>query len=111
VNVAQKKDFIDFIDIKGSSEEKENFKRCRRAFSCFPMLKEGKIYNCFIPATVHYFNSKHGTKIPNGEYLNIYEPDIDGWNILKQINSSTQTCKYCTSGWKKVPMFPFAKEN
>ena len=110
VYVGKKMDFIDFIDVKGSSEEKENFKRCRKRFPSFPMLKEGKIYNCFIPATVHYFNKKYGTKIPNAEYINIHDSHVDGWDILKQINTSTQACKYCTGGWKELPRHPWTQE-
>jgi len=110
VHVGRKGEFIDFIDIEGSSEEKENFKRCRKRYPCFPMLKQGKIYNCFIPATIHYFNNKHGTNIPNAEYIDIHDPQIDGWDVLKQIDTSTQTCKYCTAGWKEVPKFPWTQD-
>ena len=112
----RKKDFNDFIDVKGSSEEKENFKQCRKRMaielgtSILPMLKEGKIYNCFIPAYIHYFNKKYAANIPNVEFINIHDPHVDGWDILKQIDTSTQTCKYCTSGWKEVPTFPWAQE-
>ncbi len=110
VHVDRKGDFIDFIDIKGSSEQKENFERCRKRFPCFPMLKEGKLYNCFIPATIQSFNHKHGTNIPNTEYIDIHDPQINGWDILRQIESSTETCKYCTAGWKEVPKFKWAQD-
>jgi len=110
VRAFRKTEFIDFIDANGSSEEKENFKRCRKRFQLFPMLNEGKIYNCFIPATVHYFNNKYGADIPNAEYVHIHDPQISGWEIMRQIEASTRACKYCTGGWKSVPRFLWTQE-
>ena len=73
------------------------------------MVRQGKLYHCWMPAIVHYFNRQYDELIPNKGYLEIYDPKITGWDLLLQIEKGSETCKYCTSGWHNVPFFQWAK--
>jgi organic radical activating enzyme len=108
VTIARKTEFFEFINIKGNTSGRKNLKHCKKHFN-WPMLRNGKIYNCFLPALVHYFNRKNNTEIPNNEYIDIYSPQINGWDILNQVTRSTQTCKYCTYRMETIPSAPWTR--
>lgn len=80
--------------IKKDSFE-EQFAACRDR--CCTMLRDGKLYPCYLPATVSIFNKHYGTEI-NGENsaIDIYNPAITGRQILKRLRKAFNICQYCT---------------
>lgn len=80
----------------------EQFITCRDR--CCTMLRNGKLYPCYLPATISIFNHRFGTKI-NGDdsAIDIYEPAITGQQILRRLQTSFDICRYCTCD----EMFPW----
>jgi organic radical activating enzyme len=102
LNITKISTFRATINSKGNTELEENYNRCRK-WRYFPILKEGKIYPCAKPAYIHYFNKAFGTKIPNTGFVDLYDPKMTGWKLLSRLQKSSETCRYCTYGWEKIP--------
>lgn len=96
--------FHAFYNRKGDTDQKAAFKRCRERWYT-PMLREGKIYICPIPATLSYFNDKYDLKIPGTGFVDIYTPGLSGWDVRDQLDEPSSTCCYCTLGWDIIPVF------
>ena len=107
IKTVKTSNFFAIINSRGDSKVKKGPKQCR--FPFVAMIRQGKLYNCWLPAMVHYFNQKYGATIPNAEYLDINDPKITGWDLVSKIENCSETCKYCTAGWKKMPIFQWAK--
>lgn len=86
--------FRSVLNLKGDSDPLEAFNFCR-SFNFAPFLKDGKVYICSRPALIDTFNNKFGTKIPTGGFIDIYDRNINGWDVLLSINRSAEICKYC----------------
>jgi hypothetical protein len=106
VRIAEKPIFSAIINSRGDSDTTSIFEKCM--FPGFAMVRQGKLYNCWMPALVHYFNRQFNESIPDKDYLDIYNPKFTGWDILSQIEKGSETCKYCTFGWKNTPFFQWA---
>jgi organic radical activating enzyme len=109
VTVARKAEFFDFVNTLGNTDQQKCLDRCQKHFN-WPMLRDGKIYNCFLPALIHYYNRKYKTEIPNDEYIDIHNPGIDGWDVLNRVTRSTETCRYCTYRMEVIPGSPWKKQ-
>lgn len=109
LNVVKASTFFVFINSKGDSELERGFRRCCKWQSYRPILRQGKVYYCFMPALVHYFNTAYGTNIPNTGLADLYDPKMTGWKVLSRIEKSSEACRYCTAGWDKVPAQVWAK--
>jgi hypothetical protein len=92
---------------KGDSDAEANFRKCRSRWNT-PMLREGKIYICNVPALISYFNKWFGTDIPSTGFVDIYTANLTGWDVRKKLNKSSRTCCYCTLGWDRTPEFPWS---
>jgi hypothetical protein len=102
--------FHAFYNRNGDTDPKLAFKRCRSRWYT-PMLREGKIHVCPKPATIGAFNEKYDLHIPQDGFVDLYEPDINGWDIKERLNKAASTCRYCTLGWDTIPVFPWATSN
>ena len=74
--------FTPFINMAGNSDLKEGFRRCRQRMSC-PMLKQGKIYYCFLSATISSFNKYFSERIPTKGFVSIYDLNVTGKCFIK----------------------------
>lgn len=90
----QKSAFTKFLNPAGTSDKDISFNRCPRKDCNF--LANGKVAPCCLPFTVHYFNEYFGEHIPENECMSIYGEEIDGWKLLKYLNTPMETCRYCT---------------
>ncbi|HUJ84106.1 MAG TPA: hypothetical protein VLV84_00695 [Candidatus Acidoferrales bacterium] len=102
----EKTSFTKFINLKGDSKLKEGFQHCRERMVC-PMLKQGTIYYCFLPAVINAFDKHFGEAVPSSGFVRIHEMDITGLKLSKMLSAPSQTCKYCTGGWAKLPSSPW----
>ena len=109
ITIAKKTDFFDFVNILGNTDDRKNVEHCQKHFN-WPMLRNGRIYNCFLPALIHYYNRKYKTDIPNDEYIEIHSPNINGWDILNQVTKNTKTCNYCTYRMETIPSLPWTRQ-
>ncbi len=59
-------------------------------------LREGKISVCSRPQYAHIVNERYGTCIPTDSGVwDIYNLDIDAWELDDRLSSSFEACKYC----------------
>lgn len=77
--------------------KEKSFEHCK--FHC-PFLYKGKIYPCALPALSYYFNMKFKTNIPDNGFINIFEKDITGWDILDHLIKPIDTCKFCSDKYR-----------
>lgn len=108
--VISKKKFHALLNKKGDTEKVRAFRRCRKREYC-PMLRDGKIYVCPVPAMAHYLNEKFGVGVPRDGSVDIHTPGISGWDVLSGINEAPTACRYCALGWDVVPAFPWSPSN
>jgi hypothetical protein len=92
--------FCSFMNIQGNSDPEKVFKYCRSS-SCCPFLKQGKVYICALPAVVNYFNKEYGTKIPSDGFIDLYTPNITGWDVLISIYRYADICRFCSEEFNK----------
>jgi hypothetical protein len=94
--------FYAVVNPEGDSDKHEAFSLCRRRYYC-PYLKEGRLYPCVIPASIHYFNRSFGYQIASDRGINIHARSMNGRRILKQLDRPTETCRWC-----RVDCIPFS---
>ncbi|MDD1776164.1 MAG: 4Fe-4S cluster-binding domain-containing protein [Candidatus Methanomethylicus sp.] len=110
VNPRTMESFHAFYNSKGDTDMADAFKKCRKR-EYMPMLREGKIYVCPKSAMIFYFNSKFGLSIPSSGFVDIFEPGLNGWDILGRLDEASETCRFCTLGWDVIPTFPWSISN
>lgn len=94
------------MNLKGTTPPGRAFRSCRSRFYC-PFLQAGRLYLCGIPALVHYFNARFGTRIPDAEGIDIHAPGLTGRKILRRLNRPVRTCAWCA----EIPVaFPWATD-
>lgn len=83
------------MTLKGNESSERQFSSCRDR--CCTMLRDGKLYPCYLPATIPIFNNRFGTKINgNDSAIDIYKPEITGHQILERLRRNFDICSYCT---------------
>lgn len=84
----------------------DQFKKCRDR--CCTTLRDGKLYPCYLPATVSIFNKQFETDIVATEScIDIYDPNLTGYKILDKLSYGFDICRYCTN--EKI--FPWEQTN
>ena len=99
--------FYAWMNLRGDTDPKIGFQKCRSRYNCCS-LREGKLYSCWIAPYVDIFNKRFGTKIPNNDYIDIYAAGLTGFSVLQNLERYSQTCRYCSAGWKHIPKFPWS---
>jgi MoaA/NifB/PqqE/SkfB family radical SAM enzyme len=94
-------------NLKGDSDKKKAFKACRRIAYC-PLLKQGRIYTCPMPAYVNYFNKSFNYRIAVDGGIDIHSKSISGLKILRKLNRPIETCRWCSHD---IVQFPWATSN
>lgn len=79
---------------KGNSDKQKAMNACRKMYYC-PYLREGRLYVCVMPATVHNFNKISDYQIAIDGGINIHSKNISGSWILDELNKPIETCKWC----------------
>lgn len=104
--------FSKFLNPKGDSDAGQIFEQCPRKNCTF--LGRGRIAACCLPFVAPYFNHYFGESIPELESIDLYEPDLDGWEVQQRLITPMNTCSYCTLDvpyvWE-ISKPPFARED
>lgn len=59
-------------------------------------LREGKISVCSRPQYAHIINERYGVSLPTDSGVwDIYDENIDAWELDEKLSSSFEACKYC----------------
>jgi hypothetical protein len=89
------------FDLSGGQNIKKSFGVCFFANYYCITLKDGKLYTCSIPTTIHIFNEYFGKdlKVSENDSINIYRAsNVD--EILDFLRKPIQFCRYCD--WKNI---------
>jgi len=81
-------------NLKGDSDKEKAFKLCRKRYFN-PLLKDGRLYTCPMPAYIHYFNESFNYQIEADKGIDIHSQNISGSWILRELNKPIETCKWC----------------
>jgi organic radical activating enzyme len=109
LNELKKVDFFyAFYNNRGDSNKELCFKKCQPKWNVCTNLREGRLYSCPVPTYIQHFNKRFGTLIPSDGYVNIYAPNLTGWDVKKALDKAPSTCLYCTYGWDYVPRFSWS---
>lgn len=104
--------FSKYLNPKGDSEKNDVFFDCIRRNCTY--LDHGKIAACCQPFTIHYFNDYFHESIPENEGINLYEDQLDGWEIQRRLITPMESCRYCSHDipfdWAPSHK-PFSKED
>lgn len=74
---------------------RKRFESCRDR--CCTTLRNGRLYPCYLPATIEYFNKEFDEFINTDDsYIDIYDKEITGMEILSRIKKGFSICRYCT---------------
>lgn len=107
-----KENFGKHINLKGDSDPERTFYQCPSRHCTF--LGKGKISACCQPLTAHYFNTYFHEKLPENEGIDLYDPDMNGWEVARRLFMPMESCRYCTDDvsfqWE-IARPPFRKED
>lgn len=104
--------FSKYLNPKGDSDKTEVFFQCIRRNCTF--LDKGRIAACCQPFTIHYFNSYFNEHLPENEGIDLYEKNLNGWEIQKRLTTPMESCRYCSHDvpfdWE-MSHAPFSKDD
>lgn len=107
-----KENFGKHINLKGDSDPERTFYQCPSRHCTF--LGKGKISACCQPLTAHYFNAYFHENLPEDEGIDLYDPDMNGWEAARRLFTPMESCRYCTDdvsfAWE-IARPPFRKED
>ncbi|GHV42896.1 hypothetical protein AGMMS49546_22980 [Spirochaetia bacterium] len=83
------------IDINGTQNIKNKFRRCRFANTCIA-LEDGKLFTCARIPNIKYFNRyfNENLKVTESDYIDIYKAR-DMHEIFSFLSSPPPFCRYC----------------
>lgn len=111
LTIRRPKYFYAFYNSQGKPDLTAENQKCVSLFHICPNLRNGRIYSCPIPAYVLFFNKRFGTAIPSDGYVDIFAPNLTGWDVKKALQKFPSACRYCTCRWHKIPKFIWAPSN
>lgn len=79
-------------------------------YGCFQAtctcLQDGKLAPCYAPYTTKYFNEAFDTEIPEGEGVDLFDPELNLPLLKAQMLIPMERCRYCCRGeafpWQTV---------
>lgn len=72
------------------------FRNC--IFTHCHMLGPGRIAPCSYAYCAYRFNDRFGPTYPETDYVDLSDPDLDGWEILRRFSMPHDFCRCCGSG-------------
>jgi Radical SAM superfamily/4Fe-4S single cluster domain len=87
--------FVEYVNVAGNSDPDRAFQTCRQMFFC-PILRDGRLYLCAMPSTIHIFNSRYDADVPvvDEDSINIHG-DVNGSDILDFLSHPSPICRWC----------------
>jgi organic radical activating enzyme len=93
------KQFYAFYNKKYDSNPFVAMKNCRAHWYC-PLLRNGFIYPCCLPALAHYFNREFHTNLSTEGGIDIHDRAIDGVDILEFLDRPISHCRNCAGQYR-----------
>lgn len=93
----EREKFYKFYTLSPTNDMTKSYKRCMTS-GCHEVYK-GKILPCSAAIAFHKFNEQFGTEyqiVEGKDYFNLYETDLDSWDLVKKLNVPIPICKYCS---------------
>jgi len=102
LNVSRCDTFYAGLNPHGDSDPQRSMKYCRTHFYA-PFLKDSRLYVCAFPPTTQYFNNKFGKSLVDDPGIDIFDPTLNGRDILRRLNTPVETCRFCACLWEAKP--------
>lgn len=85
--------FIKFKTLRPVNNPEKSAKGCR-ARKCY-FLRDGCLAKCSEPILAEKLNKRFFTDFYSNDIYNIYDDEIDGWKLKKQLAAPIDFCRYC----------------
>ena len=72
------------------------FRNC--IFTHCHMLGNGKLAPCSYAYCAYRFNDRFGQTYPETDYVDLSDPELDGWEIVRRFSEPHDFCRCCGSG-------------
>ncbi len=72
------------------------FRNC--IFTHCHMMGQGRLAPCSYAYCAYRFNERFGPTYPETDYVDLYAPGMDGWEILRRFSQPHDFCRCCGSG-------------
>lgn len=86
------------MSISNQGDFEDTHRNCRDR--CCTTLRNGKLYPCYLPATVRFFNDKLSQHIDYDEYIDLYDDEVlkaGGISVVKRLRRCFEICGHCTN--------------
>lgn len=81
---------------KPAQDPEPAFRNC--IFTHCHNLSNGRLGPCTFAFYIYRFNSRFGADYPETDYVDLYDPSADGWEILSRMDRPHEFCKCCGAG-------------
>lgn len=88
-------DFWAGMNIHGKNDPETSFNSCPASHCAY--LCDGTISTCALPQLTYIYNEQYGFDIKPGkdDVVDIYDPELDGYKLIKKLRSPMDICRYC----------------
>lgn len=89
--------FYSPINIRGNSDIEKVTKNCVEACT---IVHEGKIARCSLGIFIKEFNKYFNVNLPENGYIDLYQEELTGKELIKLIRKPIDMCKFCYRNYK-----------
>ncbi len=65
---------------------------------CHMLMEGGRLAPCSFAGCIPRLNRRFGTEYPENDWINLYDTELDGWQICNLLSSPHPFCACCTRG-------------
>lgn len=87
--------FIRFKTLRPRNNPEKSAKHCR-ARNCH-FLMDGRLAKCSEPILVEKLNRRFSTDFSSLDVHNLYDKNVDAWELRKQLEGPIDFCRYCVA--------------
>lgn len=88
------------FDRRWSLEPVFNAAEMNKNCGCCMGMTEGKISRCIMALYVKYFNEKFGQSLPENCWIDLYEEELTGKDLMRELEKPLDLCAHCSEGLK-----------
>ncbi len=86
---------------KGRRDPESAFANC--PFTHCHMMGDGKLSPCSFAYCIGRFNEHFGTDYPEDDYIDLYAPDLDAWEVRRRVSEPHGMCACCSPVFVPIP--------
>ena len=89
--------FLKIVSAQPSGDVKSAFDNCICSY-CHMMNQGGILFPCSFAYCIRRFNRHFDTSYSEGDFLDLYQTEKDGWEILDWLSKPYEFCGNCSAG-------------